>query len=79
MILGIYLWVEHLRGKGYMTLTSNYKPFIIIGLVGQVSIINSFCHIHTPVMVSVIRTANGLWIGILLGMALISLKKLLKW
>ncbi len=79
MLVGIYLWVEHLRGKGYMSLTSNYKPFIIIGMVGQVSIINSFCHIHTPLMVSVIRTVNGLWIGILFGLVLISLRKLIKW
>lgn len=42
-------------------------PLLWIGIIGQVSLINTFCHIHTPLSVSLLRAFNGLWIGILLG------------
>ena len=42
-------------------------PLVMVGLVGQVSIINTYAHLHTPIMISLLRTANGLWIGILIG------------
>jgi hypothetical protein len=45
-------------------------PLLIIGWIGQVSMVNSFCHLHTPLMLTVARTANGLWLGILVGVAL---------
>ncbi len=40
------------------------------GAIGQVSILNTFCHLHTPLMVSLIRVGNGLWLGILGGLIL---------
>ena len=40
---------------------------IVLGFVGQVSIINTFAHIHTPLITSIIRTINGLVLGALLG------------
>jgi len=42
-------------------------PLVMVGLIGQISIINTYAHLHTPLMVSLLRTANGLWIGILIG------------
>jgi hypothetical protein len=45
-------------------------PLLIIGWIGQVSMVNSFCHLHTPLMLTVARTANGLWLGILVGVVL---------
>lgn len=45
--------------------------FIYLGLIGQVSLINTFLHIHTPIYVSVIRTFCGILIGLLLGVLLI--------
>ncbi len=38
-----------------------------LGLLGQVSIINSFAHLHTPLLLSLLRTANGLVLGLPLG------------
>jgi len=38
-----------------------------IGSIGPISVLNSFCHIHTPLMVSVVRTINGLVLGIIIG------------
>jgi len=40
---------------------------IVIGLVGQLSLINTFCHIHIPLVLSLLRTWHGLWLGLLLG------------
>jgi len=42
-------------------------------VAGGISMVNSFCHVFTPVEVSVWRTAGGLVIGIMLGAALIAL------
>lgn len=47
--------------------------FLIIGTLSQVSLINTFCHLHTPLLFSVIRSFNGLWIGALLGTAFLGL------
>lgn len=43
---------------------------IALGLVGQFSLINSFCHAHTPLGLTLLRTVHGLWIGGGLGLAL---------
>lgn len=39
--------------------------------VGQLSLVNTFAHIHTPFVVSLLRTLYGMFIGLLLGCALI--------
>ena len=46
---------------------------VMVGLIGQISLINTYAHLHTPLMVSILRTANGLWIGILIGVIAILL------
>ncbi len=40
----------------------------VIGVVGQVSILNTFCHIHTPLTLSAMRVIVGLVLGGLIGM-----------
>ncbi|MFH1541022.1 MAG: DUF5693 family protein [Elusimicrobiota bacterium] len=50
-----------------------WKPFFIVGIVGQISIINTFCHIHTPFFISLLRSFNGLCIGVIFGIILIYL------
>lgn len=40
---------------------------LLVGLLGQVSIVNSFLHLHTPLGVTLLRTAHGLWLGAVLG------------
>jgi len=42
-------------------------PLVALGALGQVSLLNTFCHIHTPLDVSMLRAANGLALGLLLG------------
>jgi hypothetical protein len=29
--------------------------------------INSFCHLHTPLWISGLRSVHGLWLGVVLG------------
>jgi len=43
-------------------------PMIIIGTVGPVTLINTFCHIHTPFLFSMLRTFNGVGLGVVLGL-----------
>ena len=42
----------------------------VLGAVGQCSMVNTFCHLHTPLAVSLLRTVHGLWIGAALGTVL---------
>jgi Family of unknown function (DUF5693) len=44
-------------------------PLFVVGSVGQVSLLNTFCHIHTPLIISVWHGLLGLLLGIPLGMA----------
>ncbi|MEL7623464.1 MAG: DUF5693 family protein [Clostridiales bacterium] len=46
-------------------------PVLLLGLIGQISLINTYAHIHTPLVVSLLRSLHGLWIGILIGAAAI--------
>jgi hypothetical protein len=43
-------------------------PLFIAGVIGQVSILNTFCHIHSPLHLSFIRDVSGLVIGTVIGL-----------
>jgi hypothetical protein len=46
----------------------NWLPLLaLLGGIGQVSLLNSFCHLHMPLGVTLLRSFNGLWLGALLG------------
>jgi hypothetical protein len=61
-VLGIAWW---LRGRRRLAV-----PAFVAGSVGQVSLLNTFCHIHTPLIVSIWRDGIGLVIGAAIGIAL---------
>ena len=53
-------------------LFSRYREIFRIGTVlGFSSVINSFCHFHTPMTLILLRELNGLWTGILVGTAVV--------
>jgi len=53
---------------------------LVIAVIGQVSLVNTYAHLHTPLIISLIRTIHGLWIGIIIGIVvIICLNYLLKW
>lgn len=37
---------------------------VIMATIGQVTIINSFSHLHTPLLTTMIRTAHGYWLAV---------------
>jgi len=48
-------------------------PLVLLGIIGQVGMLNSFCHLHTPLKLTVLRTFHGLWAGGIIGWILICL------
>ena len=60
-ILGLAWWRRGRRRLGL--------PCLVFGSLGQVSLLNTFCHIHTPLVISVWRDGIGLVLGIVLGAA----------
>jgi len=46
-------------------------PLAVLGMIGQVSLVNTFCHVHTPLAYSLLRTFNGLWLGAAIGLPLV--------
>ncbi|MGI6129853.1 MAG: DUF5693 family protein [bacterium] len=46
----------------------SYRPYLIaLGAVGQASMMNTFVHLHTPFVISLVRSLLGLGIGLLIG------------
>jgi len=52
-------------------------PILMIGLMGQVSLINTYAHIHTPIVISLLRSIHGLWLGTAIGVVLIVIIELI--
>lgn len=64
----------------YLGYRHRYLPVLILGTIGQVSLVNTFAHIHTPLLVSLLRAVNGLWLGIACGLVLIfGFRLIVKW
>lgn len=42
--------------------------FIWLGLIGQISILNTFTHFHTPVAFGILRSFHGCWLGALISL-----------
>lgn len=50
----------------------NALILIMIGVIGQASIVDTFAHLHTPLVISSIRVVYGLAFGTLIGLVLIA-------
>ncbi len=61
-ILWLYL-VNRYRSK----FNSFQVGLALLGFIGQISVINTFAHIHSPLIISLMRTGNGLAGGFVLG------------
>ena len=51
-------------------------PILMAGLMGQISLINTYAHIHTPITISLVRSGHGLWMGMLIGIVAIIILEL---
>ena len=57
-------------------LFSHYREIFRIGVaLGFSSVINSFCHFHTPMALILLREFNGLWTGLIVGLVAVALVK----
>jgi len=55
-----------------------WLPLIaVLAGVGQISVLNTFCHFHSPLHVSFLRTINGIWLGALAGVVVVLAWRLL--
>ena len=52
-------------------------PTLVLATIGQITVLNTFAHIHIPLKISLLRSFHGIWIGLLIGMILIYLGKIL--
>jgi len=50
---------------------------MLLGAIGQVSVVNTFCHLHSPLAVSLLRVAWGAGLGIALGFSILAVWGLL--
>lgn len=55
---------------------NRFLPFLLLGAIGQISVLNTFMHLHTPLAVSSLRLFHGLWLGIFVGLVFILAWKL---
>lgn len=62
MVLGLAFAVRGWRQWAY--------PLFLVGAIGQVSLLNTFCHLHTPLLVSLWRALLGLNFGVIIGLVL---------
>ena len=64
----LLLW-GFLARNGYF---ARYREIFRVGTVlGFSSVINSFCHFHTPLMFILLREFNGLWTGLVVGLVVV--------
>ena len=61
----------------YYGYKEKYIPLLVLGIIGQISLVNTYAHIHTPIMISLIRSAYGIAFGLIIGMIAIYVIKLL--
>lgn len=68
LLLGLFLALRYRAGW----------VFIIVGAIGQLSMVDTFAHIHTPLYISIIRVLLGLGLGFVIGCILIGVWQLLE-
>jgi hypothetical protein len=53
----------------------NWLPiWMMLAAIGQISLVNTFCHLHSPLMVSLLRTGWSMLFGLGIGFALLAIK-----
>jgi len=78
LLLGLYIYN---RARSVANRQAELVPAVFLlalGMLGQTSLINTFCHAHSDLGLSLLRTVFGLFIGILLGGMLILCRKIAK-
>ncbi|TBL72976.1 DUF5693 family protein [Paenibacillus thalictri] len=63
-LLGAFLAARY-RGRGALIL-------ILVGVIGQASVVDTFAHLHTPVLISLTRITYGIIFGSIIGYVIIA-------
>jgi len=71
LLLGLHLW-SRARTKAFWL---DGRLLIGFGMIGPISMMNTFCHLHSPLHLAFWRSLNGIIFGMLLGALLIAVKK----
>ncbi len=50
--------------------------WIAVGMIGPISMVNTFCHLHSPLYLALWRSANGFLIGTVVGVGLLWIYKM---
>lgn len=70
MLLGLLSLAQAQAGNAAAkTWRSLAVVLLIVGAIGQTSIVNTCCHLHTPFLLSIARIGIGLLLGALVGIA----------
>lgn len=48
--------------------TQSSRWLLLIGLIGPISSLNTFCHAHAPLSLSLLRTFHSVWLGGIIGL-----------
>ncbi|MDD9271940.1 DUF5693 family protein [Paenibacillus sp. MAHUQ-63] len=57
----------------YLAVRYKHAVYLIfIGVIGQLSIVDTFAHLHTPLHISLIRISYGIFFGAIIGLILIA-------
>lgn len=64
LIFGLLWWNRARAGSSAQLVVA---AFVAAGAIGQTSVVNTFCHLHTPFDLSVIRVLIGHLLGCILG------------
>ena len=69
LIIGIGLLMVIQRDPSQLKRLGSWATLaIMVGAMGQTSIVNTMCHLHTPVILSIERIAEGIVIGSIIGL-----------
>ena len=71
LVVALY-YKEEIKSNLLMTI------LLVLASIGQITILNTFAHIHIPLKISFIRSFHGIWLGLLLGIIIIYILKPLK-
>ena len=71
LIAGIFLGLARAGADGKRSFGGREGWAVWLGGIGPVSIVNTFCHLHAPLAVSLVRTFHGAWLGAAAGAALL--------
>jgi len=68
LLLGLFLQTK--KSKGPFPFAQDGRLWILLGMLGQISILNTFLHFHAPLGSGLLRTFHGLWLGVLISIPL---------